>query len=135
MKVGLLGEKVRLHKWRNLKRVKWSTNNAGLVKNHPLAWYKVCVYTCRILKFYLYVCVCVCDILYVNCFICRRCLMSRVEMGRWGLTWRVWVKEKCGWMVKALVVIGFPFSHLLDILHNLCKCHTCPLTTHYEQWQ
>ncbi|KAJ0231265.1 Beta-galactosidase 6 [Hirschfeldia incana] len=38
--VGLLGEKVRLHKWRNLKRVKWSTNNAGLIKNHPLAWYK-----------------------------------------------------------------------------------------------
>uniref|UniRef100_M4E633 beta-galactosidase n=1 Tax=Brassica campestris TaxID=3711 RepID=M4E633_BRACM len=38
--VGLLGEKVRLHQWRNLKRVKWSNNNAGLIKNHPLAWYK-----------------------------------------------------------------------------------------------
>ena len=67
-----------------------------------------------------------------NDFICRRCLMRRVEMGRWGLTWGVWVKEKCGWMVKALVVIGFPFSHLLVILLNLCKWHTCPLTTHYE---
>ncbi|KAF3550277.1 hypothetical protein DY000_02005922 [Brassica cretica] len=38
--VGLLGEKVRLHQWRNLKRVKWSNNNAGLIKNHPLTWYK-----------------------------------------------------------------------------------------------
>ncbi|CAN6983314.1 unnamed protein product [Brassica oleracea var. botrytis] len=38
--VGLLGEKVRIHQWRNLKRVKWSNNNAGLIKNHPLAWYK-----------------------------------------------------------------------------------------------
>uniref|UniRef100_A0A1J3EAL3 Beta-galactosidase n=1 Tax=Noccaea caerulescens TaxID=107243 RepID=A0A1J3EAL3_NOCCA len=38
--VGLLGEKVRLHQWRNLKRVKWNTNDAGLIKNRPLAWYK-----------------------------------------------------------------------------------------------
>ncbi|XP_010444300.1 PREDICTED: beta-galactosidase 6 [Camelina sativa] len=38
--VGLLGEKVRLYQWKNLNRVKWSMNNAGLINNHPLAWYK-----------------------------------------------------------------------------------------------
>ncbi|CAH8280714.1 unnamed protein product [Arabidopsis lyrata] len=38
--VGLLGEKVRLQQWRNLNRVKWSMNNAGLIKNRPLIWYK-----------------------------------------------------------------------------------------------
>ncbi|KAH0845257.1 hypothetical protein HID58_091867 [Brassica napus] len=38
--VGLLGDKVRLHQWANLKSVKRSTNDAGLIKNCPLAWYK-----------------------------------------------------------------------------------------------
>ncbi|XP_013621401.1 PREDICTED: beta-galactosidase 6 [Brassica oleracea var. oleracea] len=38
--VGLVGDKVKLHQWANLKSVKRSTNDAGLIKNCPLAWYK-----------------------------------------------------------------------------------------------
>ncbi|RID76919.1 hypothetical protein BRARA_B03868 [Brassica rapa] len=38
--VGLLGDKVRLHQWANLKSVKRSTNDAELIQNCPLAWYK-----------------------------------------------------------------------------------------------
>ncbi|KAJ0238258.1 Beta-galactosidase 6 [Hirschfeldia incana] len=38
--VGLLGGKGRLHQRKNLKSVKWSTNDAAPIKNHPLAWYK-----------------------------------------------------------------------------------------------
>lgn len=38
--VGLLGDKARLHQRRNLESMKWSTNDAGLIKNQPLAWYK-----------------------------------------------------------------------------------------------
>lgn len=67
--------------------------------------------------------------------ICRQYLMGRMEMGQWGWTCRVWVKEKFGWMVKALVVIGSHSSLLLDILLNLCKCHR-PRNTHklYFNW-
>jgi hypothetical protein len=52
VKVGLLGEKVRLYQWKNLNRVKWSMNKAGLIKNRPLAWYKVCLFT-YVNKYYM----------------------------------------------------------------------------------
>ncbi|KAF8089506.1 hypothetical protein N665_0503s0006 [Sinapis alba] len=38
--VGLLGDKVRVHQWRNIKSVKLNTNSNELIKNHPLVWYK-----------------------------------------------------------------------------------------------